>query len=139
MIVLDTNVLSAIMRPDREPRIVAWFDRQPADGVHLTAITVFEIRAGILRLDDGARRRDLAARLSILFEEIFRDRILPFDAAAAEAAATLAERRRRSGHTVDVHDGFIAGIAISRGATLATRNQRHFDDCDIPLVDPWVS
>ena len=138
MIVLDTNVLSAIMRPDREPGIIAWFDRLPAGGTYLTSITVFEVRAGVLRLDDGARRRDLAMRLSILFEEIFRDRILPFDAAAAEAAAALAERRRQSGHTVDVHDGFIAGIVLSRGATLATRNRRHFDDCGIRLVDPWT-
>lgn len=139
MILLDTNVLSALMRPDREAGVVAWLDRQRESDLHLTAITVIEARAGVVRLPDGARRRDLGARLAILFEELFRDRILPFDAAAATAAAELGERRRRAGRTVDVHDGFIAGIAISRGATIATRNLRHFADCEIPVIDPWAA
>ena len=139
MIVVDTNVLSAIMRPDREPEVVAWFDRQAENALFLTAITVFEVRSGILRLAEGARRRDLAARLAILFSEIFRDRILPFDTAAAEAAAALEERRRSAGHVVDVHDGFIAGIALSRGAAIATRNTRHFADCGAPVIDPWAA
>ena len=139
MIVVDTNVLAAIMRPDREPAVVAWFDRQWLTDLHLTAITVFEARSGVLRLPEGQRRRDLAARLSILFSEIFRDRILGFDGAAAEAAAELSERRRGVGHVVDVHDTFIAGIALSRGAAIATRNTRHFVDCGAPLLDPWVA
>ncbi len=137
MIVVDTNVLSAIMRPQRETAVVVWFDAQQEADLFLTAVTVFEVRAGLLRLPDGARRHDLEARLSILFTDLFRGRILPFDTAAAEATTALAERRRRDGHVVDVHDGFIAGVAIAHGASIATRNTRHFADCGVPVIDPW--
>lgn len=138
MIVVDTHVRAAIMRPDHEPKVVAWFDRQRVDDLHLTTITVFEVWSGVHRLPDGARKTALSERLAQLFGELFRGRILPFDTAAATAAAELGERRRRAGHVVDVHDGFIAGVALSRGAAVATRNLRHFIDSGAPVIDPWA-
>ncbi len=138
MIVLDTNVLSALMRRQSDPTVVAWLDRQPSESVWTTAVTVFEIRFGLELLPSGRRRQQLEDAFSRAVEEDFQDRVLPFDQEAAREAATRAAERRAAGKPVDFRDIEIAGIVSARRATLATRNVRHFKDLGVALVDPWA-
>ena len=137
MIILDTNVLSTLMNSRPDVAVVAWLDRQPTESIWITSITVFESRLALALLPDG-RRRQL---LEVAFEQIVAvdldDRVLDFDRGAASAAAALAADRQRAGKPVDMRDTQIAGIAVSRRATLATRNVRHFADLQVPVVDPW--
>ena len=137
MIILDTNVLSALMVPQADAHVVEWLDAQPWDSVWTTAVTVFEVRFGLELLPAGARRRRLAADFDRLLAEDLEHRVLDFDAAAAEQAALLAAQRNARGRPVDFRDTQIAGIARVRRATLATRNIKHFDDAGVALVDPW--
>jgi predicted nucleic acid-binding protein len=138
VIVLDTNVLSALMQREVDPAIVAWLDLQPAESVWTTAVTVFEIRFGLELLPPGRRKRQLEDAFSRALDEDFQGRILAFDAEAAEEAASRAAERRAVGKTVDFRDIEIAGIVSARRAALATRNVRHFIDLGIELVDPWA-
>lgn len=137
MIILDTNVLSALMRKAPESRVVSWLDRQPAESVWITSITLFESRLGLALLPKGRRRQALESAFGQLLEEDLQKRVLDFDALAAGAAAALAAERERGGRTVDVRDTMIAGIALARRASLATRNVRHFQDLNVPVVNPW--
>jgi predicted nucleic acid-binding protein len=98
---------------------------------------LFEARLGVAIVPKGRRRNTLEAALDALLEDDLEDRVLDFDDAAAIEAATLAAERRRAGRTVDVRDTLIAGIALARRATLATRNTRHFRDLHVKVVDPW--
>lgn len=139
MIILDTNVLSALMRTEPEAPVVAWLDRQPAESVWITSITVFEAHLGLALLPPGRRRRALEAAFSRLLEDDLENRVLDFDAAAAVSAASLAADRQKGGRSADMRDTQIAGIAVARHATLATRNIRHFADLKIPVVDPWTA
>jgi predicted nucleic acid-binding protein len=139
MIVLDTNVLSALMRADPETVVVDWLDRQPADSVWLTSITVFEARFGLALLPKGRRRSSLERALDRVLTDDLSNRVLAFDEMAAVTAAQLAADRQRSGRSVDLRDTLIAGIAQARRATIATRKTRHFDGLDVPVVDPWHS
>lgn len=138
MIVLDTNVLSALMRREPEPAVVEWLDLQPAESVWTTAVTVFEIRFGLELIAPGRRRRQLADAFRRALDEDFQGRILAFDDEAADEAAGRAAERRAAGKSVDFRDVEIAGIVAARRATLATRNVRHFQDLRIELVDPWA-
>jgi len=137
MIVLDTNVLSALMRKSPEAIVVAWLDRQPAESVWITSITLFEARLGLALLPKGRRQRVLEAAFGRLLEQDLENRVLDFDSAAATEAASLAAERQKAGRPVDMRDTQIAGIALARRATLATRNVRHFADLKVPVVDPW--
>jgi hypothetical protein len=137
MIVLDTNVLSALMRTTPEARVVDWLDRQPADSVWLTSVTVFEARFGLALLPKGRKRVALERAFDRVLTDDLANRVLDFDHVAAVAAARLAADRRRAGRTVDLRDTLIAGIAQARRATLATRNTKHFEGLDVPVVDPW--
>jgi len=139
VIVLDTNVLSALMRTSPETRIVEWLDRQPADSVWLTSITVFEARVALALLPKGRRRSGLERAFERVLSEDLSNRVLALDEMAALTAAQLAADRQRSGRVVDLRDTLIAGIAQARRATIATRNTRHFDGLDVPVVDPWRS
>ena len=139
MIILDTNVLSALMRTVPEARVVAWLDRQPAESVWITSITLFEARFGLALLPTGRRRQALETAFARLLEEDLENRVLDFDSAAATEAASLAAARQRGGQPVDMRDTQIAGIALARRATIATRNVRHFGDLRIPVVDPWAA
>lgn len=137
MIILDTNVLSALMRQAPERRVVDWLDRQPRTSVWTTSVTILEVRFGLQILATG-RRRTL---LTEAFEELLArmgQRVATFDAAAAGQASELMAARHRKGRPVDLRDTMIAGIAIAQHATLATRNTVHFKDTSIPLVDPWT-
>ena len=138
MIILDTNVLSALMRTLPDARVVAWLDHQPAESVWITSITLFEARLGLALLPSGRRRRTLEAAFARLLQEDLENRVLDFDSAAATEAASLAAARQKTGRPVDLRDTQIAGIALARRATLATRNVRHFGDLKISIVDPWA-
>jgi predicted nucleic acid-binding protein len=137
MIVLATNVVSATisLRPDEA--VVRWLDRQLSDSVWLTSITVFEIRFGFETLARGRKRAHLESLFEGLLRQDIEGRILPFDEAAAEAAAQFAARRREKGRPVAFRDVEIAGIVVARGATLATRNVRDFEDIELDIVNPW--
>ena len=139
MIILDTNVLSAMMSAVPDPRVVAWLDRQPSESIWITTITVFESREGLALLPASHRRHSLELSFVLLLHDDLENRVLDFDADAAVAAAALAVRRHKAGRPVEVRDTEIAGIAIARRATLATRNVRHFDDLEIPVVNPWTA
>lgn len=137
MIVLDTNVISALMRVEPEPAVVAWLDSLPPESIWTTSITVFEVRLGLEILAAGRRRRQLEEAFAKALEVDFEGRVLPFDQGAAQAAGRIAAERRGAGRTVEIRDVQIAGIVNLRKATLATRNTRHFEGCGLVLVDPW--
>lgn len=137
MIILDTNVLSALMRTTPEASVITWLDRQPAESIWITSITLFETRLGLALLPKGKRRQALETAFSQLLEEDLENRVLDFDSAAAAEAATLAADRQRTGRPVDIRDTQIAGIALARHAVVATRNTCHFSDLKVPVVDPW--
>ena len=139
MIILDTNVLSAVMRPEPDPRVVAWLDRQASESIWITSITVFEARLGLALLPASRRRRALELSLALLLHDDLENRVLDFDSDAAVAAAMLAAKRQKAGRPADIRDTEIAGIAIARRAALATRNVRHFKDLDIPVINPWTA
>jgi predicted nucleic acid-binding protein len=139
MTVLDTNVLSEIMQHEADLNVVAWFDRQPRESVWTTAVTVFEIRFGIELLVQGGRRRQLEEAFQRALDEEFHDRILSFDRDAALEAGSRSAKSRLAGKSLEFRDLEIAGIVAARGATLATRNTRHFQDLGLDLVDPWKS
>ncbi len=139
MIILDTNVLGALMRSVPNAAVVRWLDRQPAESVWITSITLFETRFGLALLPSGRRRQRLESEFDQLLQEDLENRVLDFDSAAAVEAASLAAARQKSGRPVDMRDTQIAGITLARHATLATRNVRHFADLEISIVDPWVS
>ena len=138
MIILDTNVLGALMRTVPDPAVVAWLDQQPAESVWITSITLFETRFGLALLLSGQRRQALESAFDRLLKEDLENRVLDFDSAAATAAASLAAARQKSGRSVDMRDTQIAGIALARRATLATRSVRHFANLKISIVDPWM-
>ena len=137
MIILDTNVLSALMRVAPEAQVVRWLDRQPAESIWITAITLFETRLGLALLPRGRRRQSLELAFDRLLAQDLEHRVLDYDGAAALESAALAAARQRAGRTVDMRDTQIAGIALARRATLATRNVRHFQDLSVTVVDPW--
>lgn len=139
MILLDTNVLSALMLREPDPSVVTWLDAQPAESIWTTSITVFEIQTGLELLKTGRRRTHLEKAFEQLLSEELDGRVQSFDRAAALAAGTLAAARQRAGLSMEVRDVEIAGIALARRATLATRNVRHFTDLGVDLADPWES
>ena len=137
MILLDTNVISALMQREADPVVVAWLDAQPPESIWTTSVTVFEIRFGLEILASGRRRRLLEDAFSRMLEEDFEGRIVPFDEAAAQFAARIAAEGRRSGRSIEIRDVQIAGIAAARKASIATRNVRHFEKLGPELIDPW--
>jgi len=138
VIVLDTNVLSALMRPTADLTAVRWLDAQPRLSVWTTSVTVFELRTGIAIMPEGRRRASLQAGLDRVIERSIEERILPFDISAAVESAKLVGRRRRMGRPSELRDTMIAGIAIAHRATLATRNIRDFENLPVPVVNPWA-
>jgi hypothetical protein len=137
MIILDTNVISDVMQI--KGAVAAWLDRQPRSSVWTTSINVFEVRYGLEILPKGKRRSEQEAAFGRLVGEKLEGRILTLDEAAAHEAALLMARRHLAGTPRDLRDTMIAGIALAQRATLATRNVRHFDDLNVPVVNPWDS
>jgi predicted nucleic acid-binding protein len=137
MVVLDTNVISALMHEPPLPAVAAWLDQRPRVSIWTTAITVMEIRQGIETLVPSRRRARLQRAIERLVVEKIEHRIAAFDTEAANAAAILMVERQRAGRPGDLRDTMIAGIVIASHATLATRNTRHFADLPVPVIDPW--
>jgi len=138
VILLDTNVLSALMRDPPDATVVGWLDAQVPEQVWTTAVSAFEVRFGLARMAEGRRCRELEAAFEALLRDDLAGRVASLDRAAAEAAGLLAARREAAGRTVDVRDTLIGGIALARRMAVATRNVRHFDDLETGVLDPWA-
>jgi toxin FitB len=137
VIILDTNVLSELMRPTPSPRVVAWIAKQFATELFTTSITEAEIFYGLELLSRGKRREGLLAAAEAMFAEDLAGRVLVFDSDATRAFSRIAARRRALGRPISHADAQIAAIAQARGAKLATRNIADFEDCGLAAVDPW--
>lgn len=138
MIVLDTNVLSALMRATPSRTVIQWLDQQSRQSVWTTSVNVYEVHFGLETMAQGRKRAALQACFEQLLVEDLSGRVLEFDSAAAQAAARISSRLRSIGRPVEVRDAMIAGIIDARRAVLATRNVRHFDEAQIKIVDPWA-
>jgi toxin FitB len=136
VIVVDTNVVSELMRPSPTPRVRDWVNAQAPGELCTTAVTVAEIRYGLERLPDGRRKDNLLATATDVFAA-FSEFIHPFDADAAVWYATIVARRDRLGLPIDGFDAQIAAICRTRGAALATRNGKDFRETGIDVIDPW--
>jgi predicted nucleic acid-binding protein len=139
VILLDTNVVAELMRDAPDESVLHWLDRCPADEVWIPAVSVMELRYGLALLPPGRRRDGLASALDAVLAEELGGRIAVFDQHAAAAAAALMASRRQQGRPVDLADTMIAGTALARRATLATRNLRHFADLAVPVVNPFAA
>lgn len=137
MIVLDTNIVSELMRPQADRNVVAWVDKQSADDVYLTAVTTAELRYGVARLPKGRRRTDLADRIARTIEDEFAGRVLAFDDDAAIHYADIVAEREHQGRTIAMADALIAAICRARSAALATPNGKDFAHTGISVIDPW--
>ncbi|MBA2322501.1 MAG: type II toxin-antitoxin system VapC family toxin [Pseudonocardiales bacterium] len=137
MIVLDTNVLSELVRQAPERAVLAWLDSLAATDLATTAVTAADLYYGVARLPSGRRRSALAAAVRALLAEDFAGRVLPFDAEAAEACASVVTDRQRLGRPIATAAAQIAAICRSTDATLATRNIKDFQETGIDLIDPW--
>ena len=137
MIVLDTNVISEIMRPVPDEGVKTWLAAQDPLDLATTSITIAEIQRGILRLPNGRRRKDREGRFAAFIGDSFAQRLLPFDRASAYACGEVSARRERKGLHSDAVDMMIAGIVTTAQAMLATRNTTDFDACGLALINPW--
>lgn len=137
MILLDTNVLSELIRPEPDKGVTEWLDSLDAATVATTAITAAELLYDVARLPAGRRKERLGEAIRGLIEEDFDGRVEPFDAAATSHYADLLSDRERAGRPISATDAQIAAICRKLGATLATRNRSDFEDTGIDLLDPW--
>ena len=137
MIVLDTNVVSELMRPQPDQTVLQWMANQPSVDLFTTTITQAEILFGLAILPDGRRKAGLLAAAEAMFDLDFAGRILPFDTASAREFAALAAERQRKGRPAGAFDVQVAAIARSRRAVVATRNVADFEDFGPPVVNPW--
>lgn len=138
MIILDTNVLSAVMRNVPEKNVIAWLDRQPQGSIWTTSITVLEIRVGLGTIPIGAKRVEFSEKFERLLDSIYH-RIAIFGEEAARLSANLTALRQKKGLAGDMRDCMIAGIVLAHHATLATRNVTYFSDIAAKVVNPWVA
>jgi predicted nucleic acid-binding protein len=137
MIVLDTNVLSALMRHPPDRSVVEWLDKQPRTSIWTTSITILEIRYGLQILPIGKRRSALLQAFEKVLVEKIESRVAPFDTAAAQQAGDLMAVRHKKGRLDELRDTMIAGIVLASHAKLATRNISHFEDLSVSVVNPW--
>ncbi|MCL7465963.1 MULTISPECIES: type II toxin-antitoxin system VapC family toxin [Paracoccaceae] len=139
MIILDTNVISELLRPAPEPKVEHWLSAQDGLNVYLTSISEAELRYGLAIMGNGKRRAALVDAVDRILREDLAGRILPFDSDAAQSYATIAAARRAAGRPIAQADCQIASIAHTRGATVATRNTPDFEGCEIDLINPWTA
>jgi len=137
MIVLDTNILSELMRPAPTKRVVTWMAARPAQSLYTTSITQAEILHGVMLLPSGRRRNAFEKAAEEMFREEFAGRVLSFGSDAALPYARIAVDRRRAGRPISQFDAQIAAIARCTGAAVATRNVTDFEGCGVDLVNPW--
>ena len=137
MIVLDTNVLSELLSPNPARQVETWLSAQDGSEIYFTAVGEAELRHGVAILPAGKRRAELSNAIEGLLGEDFRDRILPFDRAAARAYAAIAAERRAAGRPISPFDCQICAIARVNEAMVATRNTADFEDCGVVVIDPW--
>lgn len=137
MIILDTDVISELMRRERHPSVRAWLRAQSVEALATTTITLAEIGYGLARFPDGRRRFELEASFQMLVTRGLGRRVFDFDIRAAQVYGKVVAARDAAGRPFRGFDGLIAAIATSRKAELATRNIVHFEDCGVPLVNPW--
>jgi predicted nucleic acid-binding protein len=137
VIIIDTNVLSELMKPAGEPAVVEWVRSRPREDLFTTAVTVAEVMYGLEVMPPG-RKRDIRLRLATaMFDVAFAHRLLPFDDVAARAFAVIAADRRRAGRPIQTPHAQIAAIARANRMSVATRNVKDFADCGVDLIDPW--
>lgn len=137
MIVLDTNIVSALMQAAPDTALVTWLDRQPRSSIWTTSITVMEIWFGLQILPPGRRREMMTESFEVALESKIEGRIASFDADAARNAADLMALRQAKGRPVELKDTQIAGIVLARNAVLATRNTAHFSELGSRVINPW--
>ena len=137
MFVVDTNVVSELMRDSPDADVIAWMDERPTRELFVTAVTEAEVRTGIACLSEGARRRGLADAAERTLGGLFAGRVLPFDGDAARTYAKIAAARRAAGRPISQFDCQIAAIARTRSMAVATHNVRDFEDTGVKVVDPW--
>jgi predicted nucleic acid-binding protein len=138
MILLDTNVVSELMRPGPSVAVLSWFAAQQASDLYLSAIGEAELRRGAAMLPAGKRRDQLMAAIKAMITEDFAGRILPFDSAAASALVLVFLERRAAGRPINFADCQIAATARAQSAAIATRNTADFAGCGIAVIDPWA-
>jgi toxin FitB len=137
MIILDTDVISELTRETPSTTVAAWLHVSPLFELATTTIDIAEIRFGMARLTLGRRRGEFEARFNSFAVRAFADRVFDFDAYAADCFGEIAAARERSGRRLVGFDGLIAAIAVSRGASIATRDIRGFEGCGVGLINPW--
>jgi len=138
MIILDTNVLSALMRQTPDKNVIVWLDKQPRTSVWTTSVTILEVRFGLQIMPLGKRRSVLIQAFEAVLDKIGY-RVASFDAAAAQQAGDLMASRQKKGRPGELRDTMIAGIVLSHHATLATHNITHFEDLSVPVINPWLA
>ncbi len=137
-ILLDTNVISELMRSQPEPAVMDWFERRTGDVFYISVVTQAEIMFGISLLPAGKRRDALERAANEMFSQDFADRCLSFDSSCVTNYATVASGRRRIGQAISTEDALIAAIALTHGYPLATRNIKDFMSINgLTLYNPW--
>ena len=135
MIVLDTNVVSEPLKPRPSSKVMAWLDNQSAETLFIAAVSRAELRFGVLKLPDGKRRNALATHIDRVLD-LFKDRTLSFDAAAADQLAMIAAHCEKMGKRIVAPDAYIAACAAARGFAVATRNVSHFEHTGVRVINP---
>lgn len=138
MIVIDTNIISELMKPTPMPSVIDWIDSQDTADIFITTITIAEISYGITVLPEGNRKINLEDAFSKTLNEAFKHRVLSFDEAAAHCYGNLMGHRKLLGRPMSIPDGQIAAIAISHHFSLATRNVRDFANCELEIINPFT-
>ncbi len=136
-VLLDTNVLSELLRAQPDPAVLAWVAAQPADSLFVSAVTQAEMLLGARLLPVGKRRQQLEQALYAMFSEDFASRVLPFDSSAAADYAEAVAARRRAGTPISQFDAQIAAVALSHRLGVATRNVADFEGCGLTVINPW--
>lgn len=137
MIILDTNILSALMKATPDPTVIQWLNRFDPETVWTTSVTLFEVTYGLEMLPAGKKKKQLENAFRDMIRHDFKERIIDFDREAAQTAGVIAALQKRSGKMADFRDLQIAGIAISKKAFLATRNEKHFQHAGLKILNPW--
>jgi predicted nucleic acid-binding protein len=137
MMILDTNVLSEILRPAPDVRVTDWLEAQSRSALFTTTITRGELLYGVWLLPDGRRKTALLDAVQAIFTTDLTGQVLGFDSEAADSYAQIAATRKKAGKLISQFDAMIAAIAQSRGATLVTRNTKDFVNIDIQIINPW--